>query len=85
MIEQHQLTKTYGTRTVVDALSFRVRPGTVAGRRPFEAVIAAFRRVAQEIFADRLELVRVRQAIIESSPELQERELRRFGRTVHRG
>ncbi len=49
---------------------------------PFEAVIAAFRQVAEEIFADRLELVRVRQAIIESSPELQERELRKMGSLV---
>ncbi|MFE0532323.1 TetR family transcriptional regulator [Micromonospora parva] len=46
---------------------------------PFEAVVAAFRRVAEELFADRLELVRARQAIIESSPELQERELRKAG------
>ena len=46
---------------------------------PFEAVVAAFRRVAEEIFADRLELVRVRQSIIESSTELQERELRKTG------
>ncbi|MEU8160613.1 TetR family transcriptional regulator [Micromonospora parva] len=46
---------------------------------PFEAVVAAFRRVAEELFADRLELVRARQAIIESSPELQERELRKTG------
>ncbi|RZT81514.1 TetR family transcriptional regulator [Micromonospora violae] len=44
---------------------------------PFEAVVAAFRRVAEDIFADRLELVRARQAIIASSPELQERELRK--------
>ncbi|MCF0095349.1 hypothetical protein B0E54_04208 [Micromonospora sp. MH99] len=49
---------------------------------PFEVVIAAFRRVAEEIFADRLELVRARQAIIESSPELQERELRKTGSLV---
>lgn len=49
---------------------------------PFEAVIAAFRRVAAEIFTDRLELVRVRQSIIESSPELQERELRKTGSLV---
>ncbi|MEH1165742.1 TetR family transcriptional regulator [Micromonospora sp. CPCC 205539] len=46
---------------------------------PFEAVVAAFRRVAAEIFADRRELVRMRQSIIESSPELQERELRKTG------
>ncbi|MEU7848725.1 TetR family transcriptional regulator [Micromonospora parva] len=46
---------------------------------PFEAVVGAFRRVAEELFADRLELVRARQAIIESSPELQERELRKTG------
>ncbi|WP_345631306.1 TetR family transcriptional regulator [Rugosimonospora acidiphila] len=46
---------------------------------PFEAVVAGFRRVADEIFADRLELVRMRQSIIESSPELQERELRKLG------
>ena len=46
---------------------------------PFEAVIAAFRRVAAEIFADRRELVRMRQSIIASSPELQERELRKTG------
>ncbi|MEV4274121.1 TetR family transcriptional regulator [Micromonospora chalcea] len=44
---------------------------------PFETVIAAFQRVADEIFADRLDLARVRQSIIEGSPELQERELRK--------
>ncbi|MBM0275628.1 TetR family transcriptional regulator [Micromonospora tarensis] len=43
----------------------------------FEAVVAAFRRAAEDIFADRLELVRMRQSIIASSPELQERELRK--------
>ena len=46
---------------------------------PFEAVVAAFRQVAHEFFADRLELVRVRHSIIASSPELQERELRKMG------
>jgi AcrR family transcriptional regulator len=46
---------------------------------PFETVIAAFHQVADEIFADRLDLVRVRQSIIEGSPELQERELRKTG------
>ena len=49
---------------------------------PFEAVIAAFRQVAAEVFADRLELVRMRQSIIESSPDLQERELRKTGSLV---
>ncbi|MFF0150825.1 TetR family transcriptional regulator [Micromonospora sp. NPDC005203] len=49
---------------------------------PFEAVVAAFRRAAEEIFADRLELVRMRQSIIQSSPELQERELRKTGALV---
>ncbi|MFY1618192.1 TetR/AcrR family transcriptional regulator [Micromonospora sp. WMMD736] len=44
---------------------------------PFDAVVAAFGRVAEEVFADRLDLVRARQAIIESSPELRERELRK--------
>ncbi|GAA1299953.1 TetR family transcriptional regulator [Planotetraspora silvatica] len=46
---------------------------------PFETVIAAFHQVADEIFADRLDLVRVRQSIIEGSPELKERELRKMG------
>src|SRR4051812_7798035 len=46
---------------------------------PFDSVIAAFQRVAEDIFADRLELVRARQSIIDSSPELQERELRKMG------
>ncbi|MEV4495049.1 TetR family transcriptional regulator [Micromonospora arborensis] len=46
---------------------------------PFEAVVAAFRRVAEDLFADRLELVRMRHSIIASSPELQERELRKTG------
>jgi hypothetical protein len=41
-------------------------------------VVAAFRRVADEIFADRLDLVRMRQSIIEGSPELRERELRKM-------
>jgi AcrR family transcriptional regulator len=49
-----------------------------ADAAPFEAVIAAFRRVAQEIFVDRLERARMRQSIIESSPELRERELRKM-------
>ena len=31
MIELYELTKTYGTRAVVDTLSFRARPGTVTG------------------------------------------------------
>ncbi|MGC4811339.1 TetR/AcrR family transcriptional regulator [Micromonospora sp. DT228] len=52
------------------------------GAAPFEAVVAAFRRAAAEVFADRRELVRVRQSIIESSPELQERELRKTGSMV---
>lgn len=56
-----------------------VKAVTETDAAPFEAVIAAFRHVAQEIFADRLEVVRVRQSIIESSPELQERELRKTG------
>ncbi|MEW9527421.1 TetR family transcriptional regulator [Microbispora sp. NPDC049125] len=46
---------------------------------PFETVVAAFRRVADEIFTDRLDLARVRQSVIDSSPELQERELRKMG------
>jgi len=46
---------------------------------PFEAVVAAFRQVADEFFADRLELVRVRHSIIAGSTELQERELRKMG------
>jgi AcrR family transcriptional regulator len=46
---------------------------------PFEAVIAGFRRAADELFVDRLDLVRVRQTIIEGSPELKERELRKMG------
>jgi len=46
---------------------------------PFEAVVAGFRRVAEEFFAGRIEVVRVRQSIIDSSPELQERELRKTG------
>lgn len=49
---------------------------------PFEAVVAAFRQVAEEIFADRLERVRMRHSIIQSSPELQERELRKTGALV---
>ncbi|MET8279784.1 TetR family transcriptional regulator [Micromonospora sp. NPDC005174] len=49
---------------------------------PFEVVVAAFRQVAKEIFADRVELVRARQAVIESSPELRERELRKTGSLV---
>ncbi|MEV4704227.1 TetR family transcriptional regulator [Actinoplanes sp. NPDC049316] len=48
-----------------------------AGAAPFDTVVAAYRRVAEEVFAGRLDSVRVRQTIIESSPELQERELRK--------
>ncbi|UQU68265.1 TetR/AcrR family transcriptional regulator [Couchioplanes caeruleus] len=46
---------------------------------PFDTVVAAYRRVAEEIFADRLDAVRLRQSIIDSSPELTERELRKTG------
>jgi AcrR family transcriptional regulator len=46
---------------------------------PFETVVAAFRRAADQMFANRLDLVRMRQSVIESSPELQERELRKMG------
>jgi AcrR family transcriptional regulator len=46
---------------------------------PFDAVVAAYRRVAEEIFADRLDVVRIRQSIIDGSPELKERELRKTG------
>jgi AcrR family transcriptional regulator len=45
---------------------------------PFATVIAAFHQVARELFVDRLDLVRMRQSIIESSPELQERELHKM-------
>lgn len=45
---------------------------------PFDTVLAAFHRAAEEIFADRLDLARVRQNIIDSSPELQERELHKM-------
>ncbi|CCH21922.1 TetR family transcriptional regulator [Micromonospora lupini] len=55
-----------------------VKAVTETGAGPFEAVVAAFRLVADEIFADRLELVRMRQSIIASSAELQERELRKM-------
>lgn len=55
-----------------------VKAVTETDAGPFEAVVTAFRRVAEDLFADRLELVRVRQSIIESSPELQERELHKM-------
>jgi AcrR family transcriptional regulator len=45
---------------------------------PFETVLTAFHRVAEELFVDRLDLVRERQVIIDSSPELQERELHKM-------
>jgi AcrR family transcriptional regulator len=65
-----------GGRLMEEAL---VRAVAETDATPFETVVAAYRRVADEIFADRLELVRMRQAIIESSPELQERELHKTG------
>ncbi|MFI7545235.1 TetR/AcrR family transcriptional regulator [Actinoplanes sp. NPDC049599] len=55
-----------------------VRAVTETDAAPFEAVITAFHRLAKELFADRLDLVRVRQSIIDSSPELQERELHKM-------
>ena len=55
-----------------------VKAVTETDAPPFDAVIAAYRQVAEDIFADRLELARVRQSIIDSSPELQERELRKM-------
>jgi len=58
---------------------FLVKAVAEADAAPFEAIIAAFCRVADEIFADRLDVVRVRQSIIEGSPELKERELRKMG------
>ena len=65
-----------GTEDLAELL---VKAVTETDAAPFEAVVAAFRRVAEAFFADRLELVRVRQSIIESSTELQERELRKAG------
>ncbi|MEU8182846.1 TetR family transcriptional regulator [Micromonospora sp. NPDC049044] len=59
-----------------------VKVVTETGGAPFEAVVAGFRQVAVDVFADRLEFVRMRQSIIESSPELQERELRKTGSLV---
>lgn len=50
-----------------------------ADAAPFATVVAAFRRAADEIFADRLHLVRARQSVIDASPELQERELHKMG------
>ena len=41
---------------------------------PYPAIIAALTRAAHEIFADRLDMARVRQSIIVSAPELMERE-----------
>lgn len=58
---------------------FLVKAVTETDAAPFEAVVAAYRKVADEVFADRRELIRVRQTIIESSAELQERELRKAG------
>lgn len=48
-------------------------PGVI--ETPFALVVAAFEEVAREIFGDILEQARARQGIIESSPELMEREL----------
>jgi AcrR family transcriptional regulator len=46
---------------------------------PFAAVIAGFRHVAEEIFADLLDQARTRQSIIESSSDLMERESLKSG------
>jgi len=58
---------------------FLVKAVTETDATPFQAVVGAFSRLADEVFADRRDLVRMRQSIIESSPELQERELRKAG------
>ena len=58
---------------------FLVKAVTETDATPFQAVVGAFSRLADEVFADRRDLVRMRQSIIESSTELQERELRKAG------
>ena len=55
-----------------------VKVVTDATDTPFEAVVAAYDRAAAEIFVD-VELVRIRQAVIESSAELRERERHKMG------
>jgi len=57
-----------------------VRESTEA--HPLERVVGAFRAVAAVYFDARADEVRRRNAIIESSPELQEREVLKLGRVV---
>jgi AcrR family transcriptional regulator len=49
--------------------------GAPVGTAPFDAIASAFEATARDFFADRQSYARQRQAIINSSPDLQEREL----------
>lgn len=49
---------------------------------PLDAIVAALSRAAREIFAERSALARRRQALIESNPELHERELAKIAALV---
>jgi AcrR family transcriptional regulator len=53
----------------------RLVAGAPAGAAPFDAIASAFEATAGDFFADRQAYARQRQAIINSSPDLQEREL----------
>ncbi|BFU45346.1 TetR family transcriptional regulator [Krasilnikovia sp. MM14-A1004] len=68
-----------GGRDLEDLLVRSVADHAGAADDPLGAVVAALGIAAREIFADRLDLARSRQSIIEGSPELEERELLKMG------
>ena len=70
----------YGTGAFEAAVVDGVRKGKAVD--PLERVVRTFETVASEYFDSRAEAVRRRRDVIQSSPELQEREGQKMGRII---
>lgn len=70
----------FGTGAFEVAVADGVRKGKAVD--PLERVVRTFEAVASEYFDSRAEAVRRRRDIIQSSPELQERESQKMGRII---
>lgn len=70
----------YGTGAFEAAVVDGVRKGKSAD--PLERVVGTFEAVASEYFDFRAEAVKRRRSVIQSSPELQEREGQKMGRII---
>lgn len=65
----------FGGAPLLEDLLVRATEEAPADLSPVEAIIAALEKAATDVFAERRELARRRQAIIAANAELQEREL----------